>query len=164
MLDNNGFVIISENTEHTGRFFGQIDGTIMDSLVQDRIYRRIALMDYQGSCSDQNSPYSAAPGRSQPPRLLAWFGGQLAAWASVWLAMVPQPVAAWANYESGYMDPETEDGDDPSYAEEYEDAGGNGNGNNNGRNGGAVQYIPENRGDMSSTTVQSVSPLILSYV
>lgn len=39
ILDNNGFIIISERHEHTGKFFGEIDGTIMDSLVQDRIYR-----------------------------------------------------------------------------------------------------------------------------
>ncbi|CAG5106549.1 Similar to Cacna2d3: Voltage-dependent calcium channel subunit alpha-2/delta-3 (Rattus norvegicus) [Cotesia congregata] len=38
ILDNSGFIIISENNEHTGKFFGEIDGTIMDSLVQDRIY------------------------------------------------------------------------------------------------------------------------------
>jgi len=60
LLDNHGFIILSESTEHTGRFFGQIDGTIMDSLVQDRIYRRVALMDYQGVCSDSDNPYTAA--------------------------------------------------------------------------------------------------------
>ncbi|XP_048526284.1 voltage-dependent calcium channel subunit alpha-2/delta-3 isoform X1 [Dendroctonus ponderosae] len=56
VLDNNGFIIISENNEHTGRFFGQIDGTIMDSLVQDRIYKKVSVYDYQGYCS--NSKYS----------------------------------------------------------------------------------------------------------
>ncbi|XP_060516283.1 voltage-dependent calcium channel subunit alpha-2/delta-3 isoform X2 [Cylas formicarius] len=58
VLDNNGFVIISEKSEHTGRFFGQIDGTIMDSLVQDRIYRKIAVYDYQGSCSNNKYHFS----------------------------------------------------------------------------------------------------------
>ncbi|KAJ8684182.1 hypothetical protein QAD02_019974, partial [Eretmocerus hayati] len=38
ILDNNGFIIISENHKHTGKFFGDIDGTIMDSLVQDKIF------------------------------------------------------------------------------------------------------------------------------
>lgn len=38
LLDNNGFIILSESSEHTGKFFGHIDGTIMDSLVQDRIF------------------------------------------------------------------------------------------------------------------------------
>ncbi|KAL1492838.1 hypothetical protein ABEB36_011020 [Hypothenemus hampei] len=58
VLDNNGFIIISENNEHTGRFFGQIDGTIMDSLVQDRIYKKVSVYDYQGSCSNGKYPFS----------------------------------------------------------------------------------------------------------
>ncbi|XP_076634618.1 voltage-dependent calcium channel subunit stolid isoform X2 [Colletes latitarsis] len=60
ILDNNGFIIISERHEHTGKFFGEIDGTIMDSLVQDRIYRKITVTDYQGICSPQESHQSAA--------------------------------------------------------------------------------------------------------
>lgn len=115
MLDNNGFVVISESTEHTGRFFGQIDGTIMDSLVQDRIYRRVALMDYQGICSDQNSPYSAAPPRHKHP--MSWLLKYVLTLASTWMAMIPEPVQAWANYNqnSEYVDKEED------YAgEEYE--------------------------------------------
>ncbi|KZC05430.1 Voltage-dependent calcium channel subunit alpha-2/delta-4 [Dufourea novaeangliae] len=61
ILDNNGFIIISERHEHTGKFFGEIDGTIMDSLVQDRIYRKVTVTDYQGKCSPQESHQSAAP-------------------------------------------------------------------------------------------------------
>ncbi|XP_076242434.1 voltage-dependent calcium channel subunit stolid isoform X2 [Calliopsis andreniformis] len=60
ILDNNGFIIISERHEHTGKFFGEIDGTIMDSLVQDRIYRKVTVTDYQGTCSPQESHQSAA--------------------------------------------------------------------------------------------------------
>lgn len=58
ILDNNGFIIISENNDHTGRFFGQIDGTIMDSLVQDRIYKKVPVYDYQGACTNSRSHYS----------------------------------------------------------------------------------------------------------
>lgn len=134
MLDNNGFVIISENAEHTGRFFGRIDGTIMDSLVQDRIYRRIALMDYQGACSDQNSPYSAAPAplRVHGSALLRWFGDSFAAAAGAWLAMMPtaaRPVMAWAHYDANYADADGagDDGDDgeddQNYSDDYEDEG-----------------------------------------
>nr|XP_012134761.1 PREDICTED: voltage-dependent calcium channel subunit alpha-2/delta-3 isoform X3 [Megachile rotundata] len=60
ILDNNGFIIISERHEHTGKFFGEIDGTIMDSLVQDRIYRKVTVTDYQGRCSPQESHQSKA--------------------------------------------------------------------------------------------------------
>ncbi|XP_049817631.1 voltage-dependent calcium channel subunit alpha-2/delta-3 isoform X1 [Aethina tumida] len=66
VLDNNGFIIISENNHHTGRFFGQIDGTIMDSLVQDRIYKKIAVYDYQGSCSKSKHHYSGNAMKIKP--------------------------------------------------------------------------------------------------
>ncbi|XP_011505045.1 PREDICTED: voltage-dependent calcium channel subunit alpha-2/delta-4 [Ceratosolen solmsi marchali] len=61
ILDNNGFTIFSEKHEHTGKFFGDIDGTIMDSLVQDKIFRKVSVVDYQGICSPQSSRVSAAP-------------------------------------------------------------------------------------------------------
>jgi hypothetical protein len=34
VVDNNGFVVIAENKADTGKFFGEIDGTILESLVQ----------------------------------------------------------------------------------------------------------------------------------
>lgn len=177
MLDNNGFVIISENTEHTGRFFGHIDGTIMDSLVQDRIYRRIALMDYQGACSDQNSPYSAAPAplSAHGATMLRWFGESITAVAAAGLALMPttvRPVLAWAHYDASYAEAdgagdEGDDGDDdPNYSDDYEDEG-------------AVRYETETRhghvngaggpfgvGDESATTPQNVSapPVMLGQI
>ncbi|XP_045481988.1 voltage-dependent calcium channel subunit alpha-2/delta-3 isoform X2 [Harmonia axyridis] len=66
ILDNNGFIIISENPEHTGRFFGQIDGTIMDSLVQDRIYKKLPVYDYQGVCSNSRGFFSADSSTIKP--------------------------------------------------------------------------------------------------
>ncbi|CAG9828462.1 unnamed protein product [Diabrotica balteata] len=60
VLDNNGFIIISENNDDTGRFFGQIDGTIMDSLVQDRIYVKVPVYDYQGACSNSKFHFSGS--------------------------------------------------------------------------------------------------------
>uniref|UniRef100_T1GVN6 Uncharacterized protein n=1 Tax=Megaselia scalaris TaxID=36166 RepID=T1GVN6_MEGSC len=32
----------------------------MDSLVQDKIYKRISVVDFQGFCSDSNNPFTAA--------------------------------------------------------------------------------------------------------
>ncbi|XP_018325617.1 voltage-dependent calcium channel subunit alpha-2/delta-3 isoform X2 [Agrilus planipennis] len=66
ILDNNGFIIISENPEHTGRFFGQIDGTIMDSLVQDRIYKKIQVYDYQGACPSSRINFSGHSNKISP--------------------------------------------------------------------------------------------------
>ena len=49
MVDNNGFVVISEDPVHTGKFFGEVDGTILESLVKNDIFRQIKIYDYQVS-------------------------------------------------------------------------------------------------------------------
>uniref|UniRef100_A0A1B6DYJ0 Voltage-dependent calcium channel alpha-2/delta subunit conserved region domain-containing protein n=1 Tax=Clastoptera arizonana TaxID=38151 RepID=A0A1B6DYJ0_9HEMI len=73
VLDNNGFIILSEKTEHTGQFFGHADGTIMDSLVQDGIYKKIPVMDYQGACVDSKSFISAGTYYKNPWQTIGWF-------------------------------------------------------------------------------------------
>ena len=50
VIDNNGFVLISDDNVHTGKFFGEVDGTILDSLIQHQIYRKIEIYDYQAIC------------------------------------------------------------------------------------------------------------------
>lgn len=123
VLDNNGFVILSESTEHTGKFFGHIDGTIMDSLVQDRIYRRVSLMNYQGLCSDRDNPYTAAGDiTSRPNRQFAWLFKYIVTVASTWISLFPNPVQSWPHYGEQYMDRTLiEDNEDSSYPDEYDD-------------------------------------------
>ena len=47
LVDNNGFVIVSDDIVDTGKFFGEVDGTIMDSLIQHGIFDTIQIYDYQ---------------------------------------------------------------------------------------------------------------------
>lgn len=128
LLDDNGFVLVSENSEHTGRFFGQIDGTIMDSLVQDRIYRRVGLMDYQGLCSDRDNTLASST-RLQPMQHLNWFMKYIIALSTTWLSLITE-LHAWpeSNYESndnavyGDEESETEDYDYYFQPQESDDA------------------------------------------
>ena len=50
VLDSNAYIIISEKKEDTGKFFGEIRGNIMESLVAETIYRRVHMYDYQAVC------------------------------------------------------------------------------------------------------------------
>lgn len=94
----------------------------MDSLVQDRIYRRVALVDYQGACSDQNSPYSAAPVGTRPAALMSWFIGHLIKVCATWLAMMPQRTSGWASFaQVSYEDGVINMDQDESYSEDYDD-------------------------------------------
>lgn len=52
LLDNNGFIIASEKPEDTGRFFGRVRGSIMELLVNNSIYKKIRIFDYQAVCLD----------------------------------------------------------------------------------------------------------------
>lgn len=120
LLDNNGFIILSENSEHTGKFFGTIDGTIMDSLVQDRIYRKISLMNYQGLCPDRENPYTAAgPYSARPNRHVSMIFKYIVSMAATWLSLMPYPVRAWPYYSDHY--PENNGEDDSNYGDEYDD-------------------------------------------
>lgn len=103
--------MLSENTEDTGSFFGKIDGTIMDSLVQDRIYRRVALMDYQGACSDSGDS-SIAAGENVRPTLLAWLREFIVVISMSWLSMLPGATYAWPQRYTDYEDQDVADLDD----------------------------------------------------
>lgn len=50
MLDDNGFVIVSDDREDTGRFFGEIRPDIMNQLVADGVYKPNRMYDYQATC------------------------------------------------------------------------------------------------------------------
>lgn len=50
MVDENGYVLVAGKAEYTGRFFGELHGDILESLVTDNIYKRVRVVDYQGMC------------------------------------------------------------------------------------------------------------------
>lgn len=40
----------SENVLETGQFFGKVKGAIMNMMVENEIYEKITIYDYQGVC------------------------------------------------------------------------------------------------------------------
>lgn len=53
LIDNNAFIVLSNHkTNDVGKFFGQIDGDILEELVTSGIYQRVHLYDYQAICLD----------------------------------------------------------------------------------------------------------------
>lgn len=50
IIDNNGYVLISPKLESTGRFFGEVRGDIMQRLIDEGIYKRVVIYDYQAVC------------------------------------------------------------------------------------------------------------------
>nr|CAD7398448.1 unnamed protein product [Timema poppensis] len=50
VLDNNAYIVVSKEIKDTGRFFGDIDGYVMENLVKEKIYKKIHMFDYQAVC------------------------------------------------------------------------------------------------------------------
>ncbi|KAK3894038.1 hypothetical protein Pcinc_002195 [Petrolisthes cinctipes] len=77
LLDDNGFVVVSEDDSDTGKFFGTLEGTIMESLVQSEVYKRVRIFDYQAVCLDSKMENNSASFLTTPI--------QMAKWAAHWM-------------------------------------------------------------------------------
>jgi voltage-dependent calcium channel alpha-2/delta-3 len=54
ILDNNGFIVASEDISKTGNFFGEVEGNVMNILVNEKVFRKIHIIDYQALCVHAN--------------------------------------------------------------------------------------------------------------
>ncbi|XP_056595146.1 voltage-dependent calcium channel subunit alpha-2/delta-4 isoform X1 [Triplophysa dalaica] len=52
LVDNNGFVLLSKERGDVGKFFGEIDGSVMAQLLKSGLYKRVTLYDYQAMCKN----------------------------------------------------------------------------------------------------------------
>jgi len=50
ILDNNGFIVVSEDITTTGKFFGEVDSYAMNMLVEKQVFRKVHIFDYQAIC------------------------------------------------------------------------------------------------------------------
>ncbi|XP_021942456.1 voltage-dependent calcium channel subunit alpha-2/delta-3 isoform X2 [Zootermopsis nevadensis] len=84
VLDNNGYIIVSESLRDTGKFFGEVQGNIMEMMVEEGLYKRIHMFDYQAVCFREDATKSKAPFLITPLThlkwMLEWFIGNI-----VWL-------------------------------------------------------------------------------
>ncbi|XP_045075382.1 voltage-dependent calcium channel subunit alpha-2/delta-4-like isoform X1 [Coregonus clupeaformis] len=62
LIDNNAFIIVSKEKNHVGRFFGEVDGSVMARLIKMGMFKRVSLFDYQAMCKmGGHSASSARP-------------------------------------------------------------------------------------------------------
>lgn len=53
VIDSSGYILVADNQEDTGRFFGEIEGDIMDTMLAEKIFKKITVYDYQALCKRQ---------------------------------------------------------------------------------------------------------------
>ncbi|XP_012258543.2 voltage-dependent calcium channel subunit alpha-2/delta-3 [Athalia rosae] len=83
LVDQNGYIVISDSHNDSGKFLGVIEGAIMGSMVHQGLYRRVEIYDYQALC--WTTSIIGAAGFLDTPlrhlgRILAWFLARL-----IWL-------------------------------------------------------------------------------
>lgn len=61
MIDNNGYIVLSERDNDTGKFFGEVEGSVMQALVEMEIYKVIVVYDLQGLCAQKEEVKSDGP-------------------------------------------------------------------------------------------------------
>ncbi|XP_077615130.1 voltage-dependent calcium channel subunit alpha-2/delta-4 [Crocuta crocuta] len=60
VIDNNGFILISERSQEMGRFLGEVDGALMTQLLSMGVFSQVTMYDYQAMCKPPNHHHSAA--------------------------------------------------------------------------------------------------------
>ncbi|XP_061578176.1 voltage-dependent calcium channel subunit alpha-2/delta-4-like isoform X4 [Cololabis saira] len=60
LVDNNGFILLSKERNEVGRFFGEVDGSIMASLIKMGMFKKVSLFDYQAMCKNSHHHASSA--------------------------------------------------------------------------------------------------------
>ncbi|XP_047117429.1 voltage-dependent calcium channel subunit alpha-2/delta-3 isoform X2 [Schistocerca piceifrons] len=126
LLDNNGYVVVSENHRDTGKFFGEVRHSVMNQLIEQNVFQSIHIFDYQAVCFRPKSTDNAASFRITPLthflKLLDWLIGNvvwLAAHTNLHLMWLQDDVAATAiSGASSQPDPGDEEYRDEDNEEE----------------------------------------------
>ncbi|XP_029036420.2 voltage-dependent calcium channel subunit alpha-2/delta-3 isoform X2 [Osmia bicornis bicornis] len=117
LIDNNGYIVAAEDESDAGKFFGELRGPVMSSLVKEGVFEKIRIFDYQAVCF--KSTQTSNDGNIL---LTPWKNAQkMMSW------MVSQAVWAWAKagiweseYAEAYAYPNEEEGMHEDYQENEE--------------------------------------------
>lgn len=60
MLDNSGYVVVSPNKEETGAFFGDVREWLMKRFVEENIYKKVTINNYQAVCEKREKTDGSA--------------------------------------------------------------------------------------------------------
>ncbi|XP_028044532.1 voltage-dependent calcium channel subunit alpha-2/delta-3 isoform X2 [Monomorium pharaonis] len=84
LIDNNGYIIAAEDETDAGKFFGEVRGPIMSRLVNDGVFEKIRIFDYQAVCFKSSQTNNAGNILLTPwkhfQKAVMWMIGH-AAWA-----------------------------------------------------------------------------------
>ncbi|XP_034669004.1 voltage-dependent calcium channel subunit alpha-2/delta-3 [Drosophila subobscura] len=71
VIDNNAYIVIGQNMNTTGKFFGEFHGDVMAAMVEKGIFQAIEVYDYQVQCKEEPKTNSDGHSLLHPLRLLS---------------------------------------------------------------------------------------------
>ncbi|XP_040089446.1 voltage-dependent calcium channel subunit alpha-2/delta-4 [Oryx dammah] len=66
VVDNNGFILISERPQEVGRFLGEVDGALVTQLLSMGVFNQVTMYDYQAMCRPPTHHHSASQPLASP--------------------------------------------------------------------------------------------------
>ncbi|XP_059393969.1 voltage-dependent calcium channel subunit alpha-2/delta-3-like isoform X1 [Carassius carassius] len=72
LIDNNGFILVSEDTSQTNLFFGEVEGAVMNKLLLMGSFKKINLYDYQALCKEYAGSSDSARSLLDPFTTVKW--------------------------------------------------------------------------------------------
>ncbi|KAM8715263.1 hypothetical protein ACLKA7_002333 [Drosophila subpalustris] len=74
VIDNNAYIVVGQNVNTTGKFFGEFHGDVMAAMVQKGIFQSIEVYDFQALCKEEPKTNSDAHSLLHPLKVLglAW--------------------------------------------------------------------------------------------
>lgn len=118
LVDNNGWIVVSEDATQTGQFFGKIRPDIMSTLVEDSVYKAVHIVDYQAVCFREKKTTNPASKLLTPLEnlrlVLIWF---LASTISIYnsIATGLAQASSYPFYDVAYQGYENDEDADDSY-------------------------------------------------
>lgn len=62
VVDNNGYIVLSKEEEDIGVFFGEIEGSVMHKLMEQRVFKNMTIYDFQAMCKIEENDNSTSDG------------------------------------------------------------------------------------------------------
>ncbi|XP_039530145.1 voltage-dependent calcium channel subunit alpha-2/delta-3 isoform X2 [Pimephales promelas] len=94
LIDNNGFILVSEDTSQTNLFFGAVEGAVMNKLLLMGSFKKINLYDYQALCKEFAGSSDSARTLLDPFTTVKWLLTELV------IFLLEFNLYSWWNWDS----------------------------------------------------------------
>lgn len=64
VVDNNGYIVLSKEPNDIGVFFGEVEGSVMIKLMEQKVFKNMSIYDFQAMCKIEENENSTSDGNA----------------------------------------------------------------------------------------------------